>query len=169
MFIILLVRSSPKSYSKEMGNISLKLMILIIEAITKYSRRICSIFLLTLFSTAIESIQPWIKVPTIFLISSAVHFLLIFCPSKLFVTFEIVPMDFKRSPCTFCNFRPLDLLHKQMKFSIKDFLSKCDQSRSFLRIWSHLLKKSLMKNFTFCTLIKVLNKRFHSKFLDCIF
>ena len=34
-----------------------------------------------------------------------------------------------------------------MKFSIKDFFSKCDQIRSFLQIWSHLLKKSLMENF----------------------
>ena len=34
-----------------------------------------------------------------------------------------------------------------MKFSIKDFFSKCDQIHSFLRIWSHLLKKSLMENF----------------------
>ena len=33
--------------------------------------------------------------------------------------------------------------------SIKDFCSKYDQIRSFLRIWSHLLKKSLMKNFIF--------------------
>ena len=33
-----------------------------------------------------------------------------------------------------------------MKFSIKDFLGKCDQIRSFLRIWWHLLKKSLMKS-----------------------
>ena len=31
--------------------------------------------------------------------------------------------------------------------SIKDFFSKCDQIRSFLQIWSHLLKKSLMENF----------------------
>ena len=30
-----------------------------------------------------------------------------------------------------------------MKFLIKDFFSKCDQIRSFLRIWSHLLKKIL--------------------------
>ena len=30
-----------------------------------------------------------------------------------------------------------------MKFSIKDFLSKFAQIRSFLRIWSQLLKKSL--------------------------
>ena len=27
-----------------------------------------------------------------------------------------------------------------MKFFIKDCFSKCDQMRSFLRIWSHLLK-----------------------------
>ena len=38
----------------------------------------------------------------------------------------------------------------KMKFSIKDFFSKCDQIRSFLRIWLHLLKKSLMGNFIFC-------------------
>ena len=39
---------------------------------------------------------------------------------------------------------------KKMKFSIKDFFSKCDEIRSFLRIWLHLLKKSLMENFLFC-------------------
>ena len=33
-----------------------------------------------------------------------------------------------------------------MIFSIKDFFSKCDRIRSFLLIWSHLLKKSLMEN-----------------------
>ena len=33
---------------------------------------------------------------------------------------------------------------QKMKFS-------CDQIRSFLRIWSHLLKKYLMENFIFCT------------------
>ena len=37
-----------------------------------------------------------------------------------------------------------------MKFSIKDFFSKYDQILTFLWIWSHLLKKSLMKNFIFC-------------------
>ena len=37
-----------------------------------------------------------------------------------------------------------------MKFSFKDFFSKCDQIRSFLRIWSYLQKKSLIENFTFC-------------------
>ena len=39
---------------------------------------------------------------------------------------------------------------QKMKFSIKDFFSKCDQIRSLLRIWSNLLKKSLMENFIFC-------------------
>ena len=31
---------------------------------------------------------------------------------------------------------------QKMKFSIKDFFSKCDQIRRKLRMWSHLLKKS---------------------------
>ena len=39
---------------------------------------------------------------------------------------------------------------QKMKFSIKDFFSKCDQIRRKLRIWSHLLKKSLMKTSFFC-------------------
>ena len=44
-------------------------------------------------------------------------------------------------------------LHKKMKFSIKDFFSKGDQIRSFLRIFSHLLKKSLMESFSFCAVL----------------
>ena len=40
---------------------------------------------------------------------------------------------------------------QKMKFSSKDFFSKCDQIRSFLRIGSHLLKQSLMENFIFST------------------
>ena len=39
---------------------------------------------------------------------------------------------------------------KNMKFSIKDFVSRCGQIRRKLRIWSHLLTKSLMGNFIFC-------------------
>ena len=38
---------------------------------------------------------------------------------------------------------------QKMKFSITDFFSKCNQIRSLLRIWSHLLKKSVMENFIF--------------------
>ena len=39
---------------------------------------------------------------------------------------------------------------QKMKFSFKDFFSKCDQIGSFLWIWPHLLEKSLMENFIFC-------------------
>ena len=44
-----------------------------------------------------------------------------------------------------------------MKFPIKDFFSKCDQIRSFLRIWSHLLKKFLMENLIFCAVSGLLD------------
>ena len=46
-----------------------------------------------------------------------------------------------------------------MKFPIKDFFRKCDQIRSFLWIWSNLMKKSLMKNFFFCTVSKQLYQK----------
>ena len=36
---------------------------------------------------------------------------------------------------------------QKLKFSIEDVFSKCDQIRRKLRIWSHLLTKSLMINF----------------------
>ena len=56
----------------------------------------------------------------------------------------------------FCNLNELKSLineltteQKKMKFPIKDFFRKCDQIRSFLRIWSHLLKKSLTENLIF--------------------
>ena len=45
---------------------------------------------------------------------------------------------------------------EKMKFSIKDFFSKFDQIRSFLRIWSHLLKKSLIENSIFCAVFLVI-------------
>ena len=34
-------------------------------------------------------------------------------------------------------------------FPLRIFISKCDQIRSFLRIWSHLSKKSLMDDLVF--------------------
>ena len=40
-----------------------------------------------------------------------------------------------------------------MKFSNRDFFSKYEQINSFLRIWSYLLKKSLLGNFIFCTVL----------------
>ena len=46
-----------------------------------------------------------------------------------------------------------------MNFSIKDFFSKCDQICRKLRIWSHLLKKPLMKSFIFCAMVGLSCKR----------
>ena len=40
-----------------------------------------------------------------------------------------------------------------MKFFIKDFFSKCDQILRKLRIWLHLLKKSLMENSIVCAVL----------------
>ena len=42
---------------------------------------------------------------------------------------------------------------QKMKFSIKDFFSKCDQTRRKLGIWLHLLKKSLTENLIFCAVL----------------
>ena len=42
---------------------------------------------------------------------------------------------------------------QKMKFSIEDFFSKCHQIRRKLRIWSHLLKKSLIENFIFWAVV----------------
>ena len=49
--------------------------------------------------------------------------------------------------CYYCIFLIIcSILYnaQKMNFPVMDFFSKCDQIRSFLRIWSHLLKKSLM-------------------------
>ena len=47
-------------------------------------------------------------------------------------------------------FAQLLISAQNMKFSIKDFFSKCSQICRKLRIWSHLLKKSFVENFIFC-------------------
>ena len=46
------------------------------------------------------------------------------------------------------------------EFSIKDFLSKCDQISRKLQIWSHSLKKSLMENFIFCAVTCISQQNF---------
>ena len=43
-----------------------------------------------------------------------------------------------------------EITAQKIKISIKDIFSKYDQIHRKLRIWSHLLKKSLMENLTFC-------------------
>ena len=51
---------------------------------------------------------------------------------------------------TFISLKRIKRTAQKIKFSIKNFFNKCDQIRNFLRIWSHLLMKSLMENFIFC-------------------
>ena len=64
---------------------------------------------------------------------------------------------FESSNSSASNLQHIALITAQkMKYSIKDFFSKCDQTRSFLRIWSHLLEKSLMENFIFCAVVKAI-------------
>ena len=55
---------------------------------------------------------------------------------------------------------------QKLKFSIKDFFSKCDQIHSFLRVWSHLMKKSLMENFIFCTVKTLINLIYSTKLVQ---
>ena len=50
----------------------------------------------------------------------------------------------------FLQFATFSTALTKMKFSIKDFSGKYDQIRRKLRLWSHLLEKSLMENFIFC-------------------
>ena len=53
---------------------------------------------------------------------------------------------------------------QKKKFSVKDFSRKCDQIRSFLRIWSDLLKKSLMVKLIFlCSRSKMKDVKEDSK------
>ena len=47
---------------------------------------------------------------------------------------------------------PTMITAQKVKLSVKDFFSECDYIRSFLQIWSHLLKKSLIENFIFVQL-----------------
>ena len=49
--------------------------------------------------------------------------------------------------------REVMAVYKKKKFSIKDLFSKWDQIRKKLRIWSHLLEKSIIGNFIFCAML----------------
>ena len=48
-----------------------------------------------------------------------------------------------------------------MKFSVNDFPSKYDEIRRKLRIWSHLLEKSLIESFIFCAVPRFAMPTFH--------
>ena len=55
---------------------------------------------------------------------------------------------------------------QKMKFSIKDFFSKCDQIRSFLQIWSHIMKIFLMENFICCAALSKVVVSFYTLFIS---
>ena len=59
-----------------------------------------------------------------------------------------IPYVFQDTTLTLHNVL-LKYTAQNMKFSIKDFFSKCDQICRKLRIWSHLLKKSLTETLIF--------------------
>ena len=69
--------------------------------------------------------------------------------SEIFLIIHVKCIEFSFSP--FTSVQPTKWLNpaQKMKFSIKSFFSRSDQIRSFLRIWSYLLKKSLMENLIF--------------------
>ena len=48
-----------------------------------------------------------------------------------------------------------NLTAQKMKFPINDFFSKCDQIRRKLRIWWHLLRKSLMEKLIFVQCLEI--------------
>ena len=64
-----------------------------------------------------------------------------------------------------CCFRKkielLTLTAQKMKFAIKNFSSKCDQIRRKLKIWLHLLEKSLMEKLIFCAVALVICGQLH--------
>ena len=116
-------------------------------------------FLVLLFrivSVRVEYEKVWtiIRRPQSFKTSSIVVFLHI-----LYITFPLIRATrilVKAKRFFICNKSLVKLgiapplTAQKMKFSIKDFFSKYEQIRSFLRICSYLLKKSLMENFIFC-------------------
>ena len=55
----------------------------------------------------------------------------------------------------YSDLKSKDTTAYKMKYSIKDFFSKCDEIRRKLRIWLHLQKKFLMENFIFCAVYQV--------------
>ena len=59
---------------------------------------------------------------------------------------------------------------QKMTFSIKHFFRKCDQICRSLRIWSHLLKKSLIENFIFCAVFAIsrFSSTLHYQLMDTL-
>ena len=56
---------------------------------------------------------------------------------------------------------------RKMKFSMKDFFSKCSQIHRKLWIWSNLLKEFLMGNFISCSVMLMMYVMY-SELFHCI-
>ena len=84
----------------------------------------------------------------------------IFKRRKFFITFAFKYWEVAKRKIWTINYMMAMLtygtwisLYKKWSFPLMDFLSKCDQIRSFLWIWSHLPMKSLIENFIFCAVL----------------
>ena len=100
---------------------------------------------------AILSLLPWISFSSVLKeinnkIKRYIVFLPLYSSTGLFTT---------KNQETLFNFlgnillERLETHHKLIKFSIKDFFSKCDQIRKKFPIWSHLLEKPYLKHHFF--------------------
>ena len=58
-------------------------------------------------------------------------------------------------------------IEEEMKFSIKDFFSKCDQVCR-MRIWSHFMKKFLIENFIFCAVLLAISAKVSLYLFDSV-
>ena len=64
------------------------------------------------------------------------------CPKILVTALTLLKIAVKVK--LYVSLVPLKITSQKMRFSIKDFSSKCDQS--FMRIWSHIMEKFFMGN-----------------------
>ena len=72
---------------------------------------------------------------------------------QIFMTCGTTSLDFIKIILEWCGMIDMTCTIQKVKFSMTDFLSKCDQIRSFLQIWLHLLQKSVMENFILCPVL----------------
>ena len=101
--------------------------------------------------------------------------------TELFLKSTLKSFLFLYKYCCFCEsppiikYSPFHNIHsvkytaQKTKFSIKDLFSKCDKILRKMWIWSRLLKKSLMENFTFCAVICHNTHQRKPLFTQCFF
>ena len=68
-----------------------------------------------------------------------------------------------KSQASYATLNVTDTAQKT-SFPIMDFFMKCNQNRTFLQIWSHLRKKSLMENLIFLTRKRMTCWHIHNMF-----